>query len=115
MSQKIKTYKEQIATSYIHQYAQFVSQSLLAAIILCAFLYLKQDIIRKTWACYFNDSISLYTILGLYEAPRQICKYSEILWRLCVELWVETLCVIGGQYVAFYTSEMKYSAKANLR
>ena len=32
-----------------------------------------------------------------------------------MELLVEALCVIGGQYMAFYISGMKYNAKAKLR
>ena len=34
---------------------------------------------------------------------------------LRMELLVEALCVIGGQYMAFSISGMKYNEKANLR
>lgn len=43
----------------------------------------------------------LYTVWGLHAAHRQICKYTEILWGLCVELWVEALWIMEGSVRLF--------------
>lgn len=81
----IKTYKEQMAIFiHINMHSSQPSFSLLGV----CFCTRRARHDQKKWACYFNDSIHVHTIWGLHEAHGQICKYSVILCRLCVELLV---------------------------
>lgn len=62
----IKSYKEQMAI-FIHanMHSSQPSLPLLLQYWMCASVPGEQDMIRRTWAWYFNDSINVYTILGL--------------------------------------------------
>lgn len=62
----IKTYKEQKAIFILtNMHSSQPSFPLLLQYWMCACAHGKQDMIRKTWACHFNDSIIVYTILHI--------------------------------------------------
>lgn len=62
----IKTYKEQKAI-FIHtnMHSSQPSFPLLLQYWMCACAPGEQDMIRKTWACHFNDSINMHTIFHI--------------------------------------------------